>query len=300
MGRVANLGLGSRLVDVISNTSKVCTSERRIVEQSIARSFDQKLSGVKFPISHQLMEASGTQPTPDIPVIGIWLDVMAVLRRLTRPYQLRYGLAPNVTYSDHGRDLLARLTKENVLCTTKGLTYNRQNLFSLVTNAELRSGSVRMCNLLDQRQTELPIMTEEELMGITLGPHAVDSAHGYLTDYHEEDVIVLQQGNYQNPTNYHQQASQVKRFYLVWYEMVHYKTISIFFKHFFFIPSLDAKNCNSILLNALGEYSDKYIQAQVIQVIPFLQGHSQKPMFLSYVFKCFYAYKNSLTPACSN
>ena len=97
VGRVANLGLGSRLVDVISNTSKVCTSERRIVEQSIARSFDQKLAGVKFPISHQLMEASGTQPTPDIPVIGIWLDVMAVLRRLTRPYQLRYGLAPNVT-----------------------------------------------------------------------------------------------------------------------------------------------------------------------------------------------------------
>ena len=81
---------------------------------------------------------------------------------------------------------------ECTLYTTKGLTYNRQNLFSLVTNAELRNGSVRMCNLLNQRQTELPIMTEEELMGITLGPHAVDSAHGYLTDYHEEDVIVLQ------------------------------------------------------------------------------------------------------------
>lgn len=216
VGRVANQGLGSRLADVISNTSKVCTSERRIVEQSIARSFDQKLSGVKFPISHQLTEASGTQPTPDIPVIGIWLDVMAVLRRLTRPYQLRYGLAPNVTYSDHGRDLLARLTKENVLCTTKGLTYNRQNLFNLVSNAELRNGSVRMCNLLNQRQTELPIMSEEELMGITLGPHSVDSGQGYLTDYHEDDVIVLQQGNYQNPTNFHQQASQVTRFSSFW------------------------------------------------------------------------------------
>ena len=78
-----------------------------------------------------------------------------------------------------------------------------------MTNGELQAGSVRMVNLLDQSRTELPILTEEELMGVTLGPLSVDLSHGYLTSYHEEDVLAQQQGNYQTPTNYHQQASQV-------------------------------------------------------------------------------------------
>ena len=204
-----NQGLGSRLADVVSNTSKVCTSERHIVEQSFARAHDQKLSGNKYPVAHQLTEASGTQPTPELPAIGIWLDVMAVLRRLAKPYHLQYGLAPGVTYSDHGRDLLARLMKENVLCSSKGLIFNRPDLFNLVSNAEIRNGSVRMANLLAQNETELPILSVEELMGITLGPMTVKSSHGYLTGYHEEDVLVLQQGNYQTPGNFHHQAAQV-------------------------------------------------------------------------------------------
>ena len=168
-----------------------------------------KLSGVKFPVSHQLTAASGTQPTPDIPAIGIWADVMAVIRRLAKPYMLKYGLAPGVSYADHGRDLLFRMEKENVLCTLNGLRWNRPNNFDLVLNHELRSGAVRMVNLLNQRETELPILTVEELTGYTLGPFSVESAHGYLTGFHEEDVIAQQQGNYQTPANYHQLASQV-------------------------------------------------------------------------------------------
>ena len=78
-----------------------------------------------------------------------------------------------------------------------------------------------MANLLDQSQTELPTLTEEELMGVTLGPLSVDLSHGYLTAYHEEDVLAQQQGNYQTPTNYHQQASQVYfEFFLVLYYML--------------------------------------------------------------------------------
>ena len=112
------------------------------------------------------MEVSNIQPTPDIPVIGIWLDVIAVIRRLSKPYMLKYGLAPGVTYADHGRDLLTRLTKENVLCTTKGLGFNRPNIFDLVTRPELRNGRVRMVNLLNQRQTELPILSVTNLEAI--------------------------------------------------------------------------------------------------------------------------------------
>ena len=193
----------------MSNTSRVCTSERRIIEQSFARCFDNKLSGVKFAVAHQLTAASGTQPTPEIPAIGIWADTMAVIRRLSKPYMLKYGLAPGVSYSDHGRDLLFRLGKENVLCTLNGLRWNRPSIFDLVTNRELRSGAIRMVNLLDQSATELPILTIEELMGITLGPFSVESSHGYLTGFHEEDVLAQQQGNYQTPANFHQLASQV-------------------------------------------------------------------------------------------
>ena len=56
---------------------------------------------------------------------------MAVFRRNRASYRLKYELAPGVTYSDHGRDLLYRLNKENQLCSTKGLVYNRPNIFAL-------------------------------------------------------------------------------------------------------------------------------------------------------------------------
>ena len=201
--------LGSRLVDVVANTSKICTSERNIVERSFARVCNMELHGNQYPIAQQLTRASGVQPTPDQPEISIWLDVMCVLWRLCTPYSLQYGLVPGVSYADHGRDLLMRLTKENSLCGTKGLVFNRPNMFALVTNREILNGSVTMANLMDPRQTELPGLTPEELMGITLGPLSIDSSHGYWTGYQEDDTLAVQQANYQTPGIYHQQASQV-------------------------------------------------------------------------------------------
>jgi len=105
--------------------------------------------------------------------------------------------------------LLARLTKENILCTTKGLQFARPNIFALITNRELARGSVRMVNLLNIQQTELPALTPEVLSGITLGPLSKDVTGGYLTSYHEQDVQILQHGNYVDPDTHHQQASQV-------------------------------------------------------------------------------------------
>jgi hypothetical protein len=166
-------------------------------------------TGNKYPVAHQLTEASGVQPTPDQPVIAIWLDVMAVFRRLFMPYSMKYGLAAGVSYADHGRDLLHRLLKENVLCSTKSLGFLRPNLYALVQNAEILNGSVRVADLLDQTDTELPILSKEELMGITLGPLSVDASHGYMTGYHEEDVLVTQPANYVDLPTYHQLASQV-------------------------------------------------------------------------------------------
>ena len=103
MAHVHPHNLGGRLVDVIANTSRVCTSERGIIERSIARTHDMKLSGNFAPLSHQLTWASGSQPTPDLPTISVWLDVMAVFRRNAKPYSFKYPLAPGVTYADHGR-----------------------------------------------------------------------------------------------------------------------------------------------------------------------------------------------------
>ena len=109
-GVVNTQGLGSRQADLVSNTGKVCISERNIVERSFARNFDLKITGNKTPVPHQYTEASGTMPTPDLPSISIWLDVTAVLRREFKPHQLTYRLPPGVSYSDHGRDLRLRYT----------------------------------------------------------------------------------------------------------------------------------------------------------------------------------------------
>ena len=136
---------------------------------------------------------------------------------MLKPYLLKYILAPGVTYSDHGRDTLLRLMKENVLCSTKDLIFQRPDLYRLVTDAEIRNGTVRLANLLDQTQTELPTLTREELTGITLGPLSVDSSQGYVTAYQEEDVLadIDRQGNYVNLQDYHHRASQVRLYYFM-------------------------------------------------------------------------------------
>ena len=121
----------------------------------------------------------------------------------------RYPLAPGVTYADHGRDLLSRLTKENSLCSTKGLGFLRRNPFAIPTQRELNTGIVRVANLLDPDQTELARLTVEELIGITLGPFQVETSREYITGIQEEDVLAAQQGNYVDPVNFHQLASQV-------------------------------------------------------------------------------------------
>ena len=210
VGVAESFGLTNRQIDVVANTSKVCLSERNIVERSFARVHNAKMSGNMYPLSHQLTEPSGTLPTPDLPKIHIWLDVQAAFRRRDKPFELKYGLAPGVTYSDHGRDLLSRLTKENALCCTKGLGFNRPDLFARVTQREIRDGTVRIANLLNAVQTELPALTEEEIMGITLGPLKADVTGGYLTSMNEDSVIAAEQDNYQNPANFHQLAQQVR------------------------------------------------------------------------------------------
>ena len=147
VGVAPHQNMGSRLVDVVANSSRVTTSERHIIENSFAGVHEMAFSGNQIPVPHQLLEASRVQPTPDLPSIAIYLDVMAVFRRNRAPYRLKYELAPGVTYSDHGRDLLYRLNKENQLCSTKGLVYNRPNIFAL--SLWVRSG----CGLQDCIQT---------------------------------------------------------------------------------------------------------------------------------------------------
>ena len=46
VGIAPHAGMGSRLVDVVANSSKVCTSERNIVERSFAHVHHMKLSGI--------------------------------------------------------------------------------------------------------------------------------------------------------------------------------------------------------------------------------------------------------------
>ena len=108
-------GLRKRLLDRVANTAKVCTSERHIIEQSFARVYNFKMSGNTYPVPHQLLEPCGVPPCPNLPKIELWLEVMAAFRRSMTPYNLKYPLVPGVSYGDHGKDLVLRLEKENVL-----------------------------------------------------------------------------------------------------------------------------------------------------------------------------------------
>ena len=102
------------------------------------------------------------------------------------------------------------------MCTTKNLGFKRE-LYASVRNRELRDNTVRMVNLLDPRQTLLPQLSVAEYMGITLGPASYDSFHGYMTEYHEQDVLAIQQANYQDPVSYHTSAAQVCTPYILCY-----------------------------------------------------------------------------------
>ena len=92
-----------------------------------------------------------------------------------------------------------------MLCTTKNLIFNR-NIFSQATAQEIQTGSVRLVNLLDPQQTQLPHLTIEELNGIQLGPYQVNLSEGYMTDIAEKTASRM---DYQGLDNYYQNSSQI-------------------------------------------------------------------------------------------
>ena len=68
--------------DLQSNSSRIITSSRHLIENANARLWSLKLSGVHHPVPQQLLGASGTLPTPQLPRIAIWQKVMdAICRR---------------------------------------------------------------------------------------------------------------------------------------------------------------------------------------------------------------------------
>ena len=75
-------GLRRRMTDLQSNSSRIVTASRHHIENSNARLWSLKLSGVSSLVPQQLLKASGTAPTPQLPIIFIWHKVMdAVYRR---------------------------------------------------------------------------------------------------------------------------------------------------------------------------------------------------------------------------
>ena len=70
-----------------------------------------------------------------------------------------------------------------------------------------------MVNLLNPAETLLPPLSVEEFMDFTLGPVSESSFHGYMTSFHEQDVLAIQQGAYQDPHSYHNQAAQVRYYF---------------------------------------------------------------------------------------
>ena len=72
---------------------------------------------------------------------------------------------------------------ENALCSTKTVVWVRPNLFAIPTRAELqrRRGGLRLVNLMDQQQTDLPSFDLAHLNCVAGGPYQVKLANGYIT-----------------------------------------------------------------------------------------------------------------------
>ena len=68
-------------IDLAANTARVTTSHRQIVEQLNVRLYQLKLAGVHHEIPHQYLEPSGSNPTPQQPVIFVWLCVIDCVYR---------------------------------------------------------------------------------------------------------------------------------------------------------------------------------------------------------------------------
>ena len=72
----------------------------------------QKLSGLHHTIPQQLLGASRSQPTPELPRIHVWNAVIdTVVRRNMKPFLSSYEIPPGMSYSDVGRLTLQRLVK---------------------------------------------------------------------------------------------------------------------------------------------------------------------------------------------
>ena len=70
---------------------------------------------------------------------------------------------------------------ENPLCTTKNVVWARRHIFNVPTAAELRRGRVRLVNLMDPQQTDLPQLDLAHLNCVAGGPYQVKLANGYIT-----------------------------------------------------------------------------------------------------------------------
>ena len=68
-------------IDVAANTASATTTFRQIVEQLNVRLYQLKLGGVHHDIPHQYLLPSGSAPTPQLPIIYIWLCVIDCVYR---------------------------------------------------------------------------------------------------------------------------------------------------------------------------------------------------------------------------
>ena len=93
-----------------ANTSRICTKYRHLIENCNAMLWSLKLSGLHHAIPQQLLGASESQRTPELPRIAIWESVIdAVVRRNMKPLLSSYAIPPGMSYSDVGRLTLQRL-----------------------------------------------------------------------------------------------------------------------------------------------------------------------------------------------
>ena len=95
------------------------------------------MSGVHHPVPHQLLGASGSRPTPQLPRIFIWHKVMdAICRRNMKPFLYSYELPPGMSYAEAGRLKLQRLVnicrkRFGMIIGFEGLTSETHSVVSM-------------------------------------------------------------------------------------------------------------------------------------------------------------------------
>ena len=190
VARYNQLPGGNRHRCLTANTSAaVCTKSRWPVESLFGR---ENQLAIMNNVPQQFLascEIPGFE-SHSILAVYIWIGD-SLLHSFGTPLTLKY---PTVdTYLDHGNDIRNRMTMENLLSEYSGIQWSRQDIFRRPRpNEQTTLGQqVQRVFLLNNQQTGMTQVTQQEFTSVTLGSFQTRMIKSYGTHLRRKEVEVL-------------------------------------------------------------------------------------------------------------